>query len=282
MGWSPAGTAFAVGLLVPMLVMLIRRPTGTVPQPRFPAAVRAVEPASRVAVLVLLIISADAFDRAPDAMLWAAVAAVAVHLGWWACSYFGHGRSPWSLFAPLGPLPVPLAVLPVLALFLFATWGRSVALGVAALVFGAAHVVLSRDVARQLQPCADRARLYAAHPVFPVPDVARSAAFYRDVLGFRPVEYLDAAEPHVCLYRDGVEIILTSAPDVPVVPHRVRHGFGYDAYLITDQQAALHRELTEAGATVVRAPAMTDYHNMELVVEDADGRWLGFGIKGLS
>jgi catechol 2,3-dioxygenase-like lactoylglutathione lyase family enzyme len=213
-------------------------------------------------------------------MLWGAVAAVTTYVGWWVYSYFAHGRSLWSLFAPLGPLPVPLAVLPVLALFLFSTWGRSVALGVAALVFGAAHVASSHDVARQLDPSAARARLYAAHPVFPVPDVARSVAFYRDVLGFRPVEYLDAAEPHVCLYRDAVEIILTSAPGVPVVPNRLRHGFGYDAYLITDQQTALHRELAAAGAKVARAPEMTDYHNVEFAVEDADGRWLGFGIKG--
>lgn len=125
-------------------------------------------------------------------------------------------------------------------------------------------------------------RLYASHPVFPVPDVAATAAYYRDRLGFEPVEYLDAAEPHVCLYRDGVEIILLSAPGIPVVPNRVRHGFGYDAYLITDEQDGLHAELLAAGAQVVREPAMTDYHNLELVVEDCDGRWLGIGIKGRS
>lgn len=125
-------------------------------------------------------------------------------------------------------------------------------------------------------------RLYASHPVFPVPDIAATTAHYRDRLGFEPVAYLDAAEPHVCLYRDGVEIILTSAPGVPVVPNRVRHGFGYDAYLITDEQDALHAELLAAGATVVRPPTLTDYHNRELVVEDVDGRWLGFGIKGAS
>lgn len=125
-------------------------------------------------------------------------------------------------------------------------------------------------------------RLYASHPVFPVPDVSATADYYRQCLGFEPVEYLDAAEPHVCLYRDGVEIILTSAPGVPVVPNRERYGFGYDAYLITDEQDALHTELLSAGARVIRAPAMTDYHNVEFAIEDLDGRWLGFGIKDMS
>lgn len=124
------------------------------------------------------------------------------------------------------------------------------------------------------------ATLHASHPVFPVPDIAATTAYYRDVLGFRPVAYLDAAEPHVCLYRDGVEIILTTAPGVTVVPNRTRYGYGYDAYLITDQQEALHAELAAAGATIVRPPTQTDYHNLEFVLEDVDGRWLGVGIKG--
>jgi catechol 2,3-dioxygenase-like lactoylglutathione lyase family enzyme len=125
-----------------------------------------------------------------------------------------------------------------------------------------------------------RARLSASHPVFPVPDIDATTAYYRDTLGFRVVEYLAAQEPHVCLYRDAVEIILTSAPGVAVVPNRVRYGYGYDAYLITDQQEELRDELAAAGATFARGLTMTDYHNTEFVIEDLDGRWLGFGIKG--
>lgn len=83
------------------------------------------------------------------------------------------------------------------------------------------------------------ARLLASHPVFPTPDVRRTAAYYRDVLGFEVVEYLDAAEPPVCLYRGAVEV----------------------------------------GATLVRLLAPTDYHNCEFVIEGIDGRWIGFGIK---
>lgn len=127
-----------------------------------------------------------------------------------------------------------------------------------------------------------RARLFAAHPVFPVPDIAATATYYRDTLGFRVEGYLTADEPHVCLYRDAVEIILTSAPGIPVVPNRVRFGYGYDAYLITDQQPELREELAAAGATFVRDLTMTDYHNLEFVIEDIDSRWLGIGMKGLS
>ena len=117
-----------------------------------------------------------------------------------------------------------------------------------------------------------------SHSVFPTPDIKATAEFYHNVLGFRIVEYLDSQEPHICLYRDGVEIILTVA-NGPVRPNRELYGYGYDAYLITDQQAELLASFSKAGAKVVRGLTNTDYHNEEFVIEDIDGRWLGFGIK---
>jgi catechol 2,3-dioxygenase-like lactoylglutathione lyase family enzyme len=85
-------------------------------------------------------------------------------------------------------------------------------------------------------------RLFCSHSVFPTPDINRTSNYYEKVMGFTPVKYLDATEPHICLYRDDTEIILTKANIV----HPLFH---------------------------------TDYHNTEFVVEDIDGRWIGFGIK---
>ena len=44
--------------------------------------------------------------------------------------------------------------------------------------------------------------------IFPVPDIKKTADYYVSKLGFRAVEYLECKEPHICLYRDAVEIIL--------------------------------------------------------------------------
>jgi len=101
-------------------------------------------------------------------------------------------------------------------------------------------------------------------------------------MGFRPVEYLDANEPHICLYRDSEEIILTVSKTQKVIPNRELYGYGYDAYFITDRQELLEQELKEAGANIVRPLHMTDYHNYEFVVEDIDGRWIGFGMLSLA
>ena len=114
--------------------------------------------------------------------------------------------------------------------------------------------------------------------IFPVPDIERTAEFYVRCMGFRAVKYLDCAEPHICLYRYGAEIILLRAGR-EVLPNRELYGYGYDAYLYTDEQEALEREMRAAGVRIVRALNTTDYGNREFVAEDADGRWLAFGRK---
>ena len=122
-------------------------------------------------------------------------------------------------------------------------------------------------------------RLFASHCVFPTLDIFKTAEFYKEVMGFIPVNYLDAKEPHICLFRDSTEIILTVSKNQKVMPNHELYGYGYDAYFITDGQELLQKEFEAAGAKIVRPLFKTDYHNQEFVVEDIDGRWIGFGFK---
>ena len=114
--------------------------------------------------------------------------------------------------------------------------------------------------------------------IFPVPDIQKTARFYTEKLGFRAVEYLSCAEPHICLYRDDAEVILLQG-NAPVTPNRALYGYGFDAYLYTADQEALEKEFAEKGVRFARPIATTDYQNREFVVEDIDGRWLAFGLK---
>ncbi|MFS0840027.1 VOC family protein [Paenibacillus sp. 1P03SA] len=114
--------------------------------------------------------------------------------------------------------------------------------------------------------------------IFPVPRLQETAGFY-ERLGFRAVYYLEASEPHVCLYKDAVEIVLTASKLGAIVPNRVVHGCGYDAYLITDFQEDIEAELVRLGVKIVRSLSVTDYGNRELVFEDIDGRWIAVGKK---
>ena len=121
--------------------------------------------------------------------------------------------------------------------------------------------------------------LLMSHCVFPCPNIELTASFYVNALGFRAVEHLAAREPHICLYRDDTEIILTSANTERVFPNRELYGYGYDAYFITKNQEELQNEFVHNGAKLVKPLQLADYNNLEFVIEDIDGRWLAFGIK---
>lgn len=114
--------------------------------------------------------------------------------------------------------------------------------------------------------------------IFPVPDIQKTAEYYTSKLGFRAVEYLQCAEPHICLYRDDSEIILLQG-NKEVIPNRTLYGYGFDAYLYTEFQEQLEQEFAEKGVKFARPLKVTDYQNKEFVVEDLDGRWLAFGLK---
>ncbi len=121
--------------------------------------------------------------------------------------------------------------------------------------------------------------LFASHPVFPVPNIIKTAEFYENQLGFRRVDYLDAGKKHICLYRDKVEFILTQSNGQKVVPNRELYGYGGDAYVIVKDQQALQDEYEAKGVKIVQKLHKTDYHNQEFVIEDIDGRWIYFGFK---
>jgi hypothetical protein len=123
-------------------------------------------------------------------------------------------------------------------------------------------------------------KLLQSHSIFPTLNIEQTAAYYSQYLGFQVVPYLDTEEPHICLYRDDTEIILTQSQGQRVIPNRELYGYGYDAYFITEQQEQLEKEFEAAGVNIVRALINTDYNNKEFVIEDVDGRWIAFGIKG--
>jgi hypothetical protein len=114
--------------------------------------------------------------------------------------------------------------------------------------------------------------------IFPTSDINNTASFYIHI-GFRAVYYLESSEPHVCLYRDNIEIVLIKSKNSFVVPNRECHGYGYDAYFVAVNQKELQEEFINLGVKIVRPLAITDYNNNEFVFEDIDRRWIAVGKK---
>ena len=121
--------------------------------------------------------------------------------------------------------------------------------------------------------------LLQSHCIFPTKDIMKTAKFYEKKMGFSSVHYSSANEPHICLYRDTTEIILTKSNGQKVIPNRELYGYGYDAYFITKNQEELQEEMVNSNVKIVRFLDNTDYNNKEFVIEDIDGRWIAFGIK---
>lgn len=64
--------------------------------------------------------------------------------------------------------------------------------------------------------------------IFPCNDIRKTAEYYESRLGFKTVVYLQCEQPHICIYKDNIEIILTQS-NCRVVPNRELYGYGYDA-----------------------------------------------------
>lgn len=114
--------------------------------------------------------------------------------------------------------------------------------------------------------------------IFPSTDMSKTAEFYEQI-GFRSVSYLESFEPHICLYRDQIEIVLTKSNREYIVPNREIHGYGYDAYFITDNQEETEKDFKQLGVKIIRGLSTTDYNNKEFVFEDIDRRWIAVGKK---
>ena len=124
----------------------------------------------------------------------------------------------------------------------------------------------------------------AAVPQFTVPDLVRTAEYYRDVLGFQIAGYWDGERVSLVpdtppvfaiVWRDQVQVFFNRAdqPDV-----RIRPAEGApDAYLRVIGIDALAEELRTRGADILDGPEDRVYGQRELVVTDCNGLILCFG-----
>ena len=124
----------------------------------------------------------------------------------------------------------------------------------------------------------------AAVPQFTVPDLVRTAEYYRDVLGFQIAGYWDGERVSLVpdtppvfaiVWRDQVQVFFNRAdqPDV-----RIRPAEGApDVYLRVMGIDALAEQLRTRGADILDGPEDRVYGQRELVVTDCNGLILCFG-----
>lgn len=148
LGFSLAGLAVSLAVLAPNLALVWAPPRDwsairvTVPLP-----VSALERVGQIGCLVLPAISGT--HGHVDPWLVLLVLLVAIYHGLWV-RYLLTGRRTAQLYAPLGPVPVPMAVVPVLAFLVAAIWLTTWPLAVAGALLAVGHLTTAARTAHAL------------------------------------------------------------------------------------------------------------------------------------
>ena len=115
-------------------------------------------------------------------------------------------------------------------------------------------------------------------PQFVVPDVVKTAEYYRDTLGFTILGYFLDPPVYAMVHRDNIEIHFgKSDTGATRTNQTLRKGLGTDAYIIVSDINGLHNELVAAGANVLDEPIKRIYGSIEFEVLDCDSHKLTFG-----
>ena len=122
-------------------------------------------------------------------------------------------------------------------------------------------------------------RLKSIAPQFVVPDVVKTAEFYRDELGFTILGYFADPPVFAMVARDGVEIHFGKADgDHVQVNESVRRGLGTDAYIWVTDINALFQELSARNVEILEGPVKRIYECTEVVIRDCNGFQLVFAV----
>jgi uncharacterized glyoxalase superfamily protein PhnB len=123
------------------------------------------------------------------------------------------------------------------------------------------------------------ARLTGISPVLLVADLARSADYYRDRLGFTVNVHGDPPN-FATADRDGATVLLALADDPDrLVPHWQIVDKMWNAYIRVDDADAIYAELQERGAGIDYTIYNTPWGFREFGVQDPDGHDIAFGQR---
>jgi hypothetical protein len=112
-------------------------------------------------------------------------------------------------------------------------------------------------------------------PQFTVPDVVRTAEYYRDVLNFTIAGYWGDPPVFCIVWRGEVQFFFNQAD--ARTPRTERAEGAYDAFVRVRGVDLLAEQLRQDGADILEGPAQRVYHQRELVIRDCNGLIIAFG-----
>lgn len=121
--------------------------------------------------------------------------------------------------------------------------------------------------------------MFSIAPQFVVPDVVRTAEYYRDVLGFTIKGYWRNPPVYSIVARDGIAIHFGKGDTTEAQGNVLRRKGGLDAYIFVRGVDVLYDEFKQRKADLLTddGPIDTEYHNREIVIRDCNGFVIAFG-----
>jgi len=105
------------------------------------------------------------------------------------------------------------------------------------------------------EPTPPVGRFQSIVPQFTVPDVVRTAEYYRDVWGFNILGYWGNPPLFAIVERDGIELFFNQA-NPGTTPRSGRARGAYDVYLRVSGIDALAADLAGRGAAILEGPVL--------------------------
>jgi len=115
----------------------------------------------------------------------------------------------------------------------------------------------------------------AARHVIAVPDLEKSEAFYRDVLGFRVEEIGD---PGWRFYINGAAFIMAGECPGAIAPHELGD-HSYFAYFDVDDIDAYYSAVKKSGADITKPLRDEPWGQREFGIRTVDGHRIMFGME---
>jgi catechol 2,3-dioxygenase-like lactoylglutathione lyase family enzyme len=121
-------------------------------------------------------------------------------------------------------------------------------------------------------------KLTGIAPQFVVPDVVKTAEFYRDKLGFEILGFFADPPVYAMVRRDSAEMHFGKGDsDTVQLNEALRKGLGSDVYIFVTDVNALFEEFRARDVEIIEGPVKREYECTEITVKDCNGFRIVFG-----
>ena len=121
-------------------------------------------------------------------------------------------------------------------------------------------------------------KLTGIAPQFVVPNVVRTAEYYRDKLGFEILGFFAEPPVYAMVRRDSAEIHFGKADSETIqLNEAIRKGLGSDVYIFVTDVNAFFEEFRSRDVEILEGPVRREYECTEITVTDCNGFKLVFG-----